>query len=405
MTKVSIIGQGYVGLPLAIQACGAGYTVLGYDISKSKILDINKGLVSIPGVDPEVLSKLIANKQYEATNNPTLISEAEIVILAVPTPLDNFGNPDTSLLQSAATTVANNCKTTALIINESTSYPGTLRNLIEPIFRSKSSHRLLFAAAPERVDPGNMEWNLGNTPRVISGLTREATEKAIVFYKSFCTSVQEVSSPEVAEASKLFENTFRMVNIALVNEFTNISERFGFSANEAIAAASTKPFGFMSFYPSIGVGGHCIPIDPMYLSHYARLAGAGTELIDLAHRINLNMPSSVSKRIEKKLGNSLLGKRIQIVGIAYKSNISDLRESPSIELLNELRRAGAQVIWHDPIVGRFGGETSSELDVDVDLGLLVTPHEKINLNVWKNSNVKVFDLSPTPKNYGWPKFL
>lgn len=405
MTKVSVIGLGYVGLPLAIQVSEAGNTVVGYDTNYSKILDINQGFVNIPGLDSKVVSKLISDKQFQATTDPSLISEADIVILAVPTPLDNFGNPDTSMLEDAAATVAKHCKSTSLIVNESTSYPGTLRNLIEPIFRSKSPHNLLFAAAPERVDPGNSEWNLANTPRVIAGLTKEATEKAILFYKTFCKSVYEASSPEVAEASKLFENTFRMVNIALVNEFTDISSKLGFSAHEAISAASTKPFGFMSFYPSIGVGGHCIPIDPMYLSHFAKRAGASTNLIDLAHDINSNMPSSVLKRIEKELDNSLLNKRIQIVGIAYKSNISDLRESPSIELLNKLREAGAQVIWHDPIVGRFGNETSSELDADIDLGLIITPYEKINLTIWKDSSVKVLDLSPISKNYGWPKFL
>ena len=403
MIKVAVVGQGYVGLPLAIQASEAGNKVVGYDNNQEKILEINKGRFEIPGLDSELIISLIAENRFKATYDPSDISDSDIVILAVPTPLGKDGKPDTSVLEQAAGTVAKYCKPTALIINESTSYPGTLRNLIQPIFNSKSASNLLFAAAPERVDPGNIKWNLVNTPRVISGLTTDATQKAVLFYKTFCSTVHEVSSPEVAEASKLFENTFRMVNIALANELAEISNKLGFSTHEAIAAASTKPFGFMPFYPSIGVGGHCIPIDPMYLSDVAKRAGADSSLIDLAQNINSAMPKNTVKRVKLELDNELGNKRIQLVGLAYKSNISDLRESPALELLHELRAAGAIVSWHDPIVGQYGEESSKELDENIDLGIILTPYDKIDFSKWKKSAVKVLDLSASSKNYGWPK--
>ena len=405
MITVSIIGQGYVGFPLAIHAAIAGNTVVGYDYDKSKISEITQGKYPTSGLDAHSISFLIDTKKYKPTFDPTLISESDVIVLAVPTPLDDNGNPDVSLLEDAARTVAKNCKSTALIINESTSYPGTLRNLVEPIFKSKQGHRLLFASAPERIDPGNVNWNLKNTPRVVSGLTHEATLKAVNFYQTFCRVIHKASSPEIAEASKLFENTFRMVNIALANEFATISNQLGFSAHEALSAASTKPFGFMPFYQSIGVGGHCIPVDPKYLSHSAKLAGGVPKLIDLAHDINTSMPKSVTLRIRTELSNDLSNKKIQLAGIAYKPNIPDLRESPALELIKELRKMGAIVTWHDPVVGKFDNETSCELDPNVDLGLIVTPHEQIDFSLWKNSSVRVLDLSANSRDYGWPKFF
>ena len=405
MIKVSIIGQGYVGFPLAIHAAIAGNVVVGYDKDKYKIFEITQGRYPISELDNSSISLLIDNNMYTPTHDPTLISDSDIIVLAVPTPLDSNGNPDTSLLEDAARSVANNCKPNALIINESTSYPGTLRNLVKPIFKSKPGHKLLFASAPERIDPGNINWNLDNTPRVVAGLTDEATNRAISFYETFCEIVHKASSPEIAEASKLFENTFRMVNIALANEFAIISNNLGFSAHEALTAASTKPFGFMPFYPSIGVGGHCIPIDPKYLSHSAKLAGAIPKLIDLAHDINVSMPKSVALRIKKVLSNDLLNKKIQVAGVAYKPSIPDLRDSPALELIKELRKMGSIVTWHDPVVGKFDNETSSELDPNVDLGLIVTPHEQIDFSIWKNSSVKVLDLSANSRDYGWSKFL
>jgi UDP-N-acetyl-D-glucosamine dehydrogenase len=405
MFNVSIIGQGYVGLPLSVYSAQAGNKVIGFDLDAQKILEIKQGLVNISGLNQDLLKNLILTGRYQPTTDIKNIRNSDIIVLAVPTPLSIDGTPDTSFLEYAAQLVAQNCKPTALIINESTSYPGTLRLLVKPIFEKKSLDKVIFASAPERVDPGNLKWNLENTPRVVSGLTNEATEKAFEFYSTFCSEVEVVSSPEVAEASKLFENTFRMVNIALANEFAEISEKLGLSANEAIDAASTKPFGFMAFYPSVGVGGHCIPIDPKYLSHVAKLAGADSSLIDKAHEINSLMPSKLAVRIKNELDGSLKNKKIQIAGIAYKPNVSDLRESPGIELLHELRDLGAVVTWHDPVVRELNQEKSSDLDINIDLGLIVTPHKKMNLLQWKESEIKVLDLSVGPKILGWPKYF
>jgi len=401
--EISVIGQGYVGFPLAIQLALQNNTVIGLDTSKSKISDIQNALFDILGVDLNALEKLIESKRYIPTCDPNLISGSDIIILAVPTPLDKSGNPDVSYLEEASKTVAKYAKANSLIINESTSYPGTLRNLIKPIFDENSLNHFSFASAPERVDPANLIWDLKNTPRVVSGLTSEATDQAADLYGSFCTQVHKVSSPEVAEASKIFENTFRMVNIALVNEFAAIAAKVGFSAQEAIAAASTKPFGFMPFYPSIGVGGHCIPVDPKYLSYLSKSVGAKSDLIDLAHKINSEMPLATAQKIKLELGGDITNKRIQIVGIAYKPDVPDVRESPALELKIELEKLGALVSWHDPIVIELNGEKSSVLKIDIDLGLLVTPHTSLDLAPWKLAGTRVIDLSANGINYGWPK--
>jgi UDP-N-acetyl-D-glucosamine dehydrogenase len=292
-----------------------------------------------------------------------------------------------------------------LIISESTSYPGTLRNIIKPILEKNNNTRFEYAVAPERVDPGNEKWNLGNTTRVISGLTDSATNKAISFYSNFCNNIYRATSPEVAEAAKLLENSFRQVNIALINEFSNIMSSLDISANEVVEAASSKPFGFMKFLPSIGVGGHCIPVDPEYLTYFARSKGISSPLIDTANEINFKRPTQVIDVIEKYLGFKLIGKRIQIVGIAYKPGVVDIRESPAIELILKLRNLGATVSWHDPIVKMWQNEESTPLDPSVDLGLVITPHSEIDLSVWRNTKTTVLDLSATSQNLGWPRIL
>jgi UDP-N-acetyl-D-glucosamine dehydrogenase len=292
-----------------------------------------------------------------------------------------------------------------LIINESTSYPGTLRNFIKPRIDKVNLLNLEFASAPERVDPSNEYWNITNTPRVISGLTNNATNRAVEFYSSFCNKVHQVTSPEIAEASKVFENTFRQVNIALSNEFSLVAQSLGFSGNEAIQAASTKPFGFMPFYPSIGVGGHCIPIDPTYLSYAASLVGIETKIINVANSINTLVTHEVANRIRSYLGGSLSGLKIQIAGIAYKADVSDIRESPALSLINELQILGAQVCWFDPLVSEFNGVKSEPLDANIDLGLIVTPHKQIDFSIWLDAKTRVLDLSSNAQNYGWPKFL
>jgi UDP-N-acetyl-D-glucosamine dehydrogenase len=293
-----------------------------------------------------------------------------------------------------------------LVINESTSFIGTLRNFIKPIIDEKSQITdLLYAVAPERIDPGNKVWNLSNTPRVISGLDDMASKAAVKFYENFCKNLHIVSKPEIAEAAKLIENTFRQVNIALANEISVIAANLKFSANDAILAASTKPFGFMPFYPSIGVGGHCIPIDPSYLIHSANQVGIESKLIEFANKINLDRPQVVISQIENYLGSTLTDKRIQVVGISYKIDVSDIRESPALTLISTMRSKGALVTWCDPIVGRYLDETSSPLDLNIDLGIVITPHSCIDLSVWRYAGTRVLDLVPNSVNYGWNKFL
>ncbi len=403
--KVCVIGQGYVGLTISIGAANAGHEVIGFDINQELIQNLINGSTFVPGISKDTLLELQNSSRLVFSYNKNDFSNSEAVIIAVPTPLTDTRDPDLSILSSAAIMIAENLKTNSLIINESTSYPGTLRNLIKPIFDLNSEYQFEFASAPERVDPGNSKWNLKNTPRIISGLTSTATDTAAKFYESFCDNVVIVSSPEVAEAAKLFENTFRQVNIALVNEFAQIANSLNFSSQEAITAAATKPFGFMAFYPSIGVGGHCIPVDPSYLSYAAERVGMKTEFINIANQINLNMVSYVVDRINREMNNSIKGLRIQIAGISYKSNISDLRESPALNLILELEKYGASVQWFDPLVDLELQGRSDNLLIDIDLGLIVTPHDVIDFSIWEKANIKVFDLSANSKSYGWPKFL
>jgi UDP-N-acetyl-D-glucosamine dehydrogenase len=403
--KVSIIGQGYVGLTVAIGAASAGHEVIGFDLNLSLINDLKNGKTHIPGIDPTILLKLISSKNFIPASDPTELNSSDVIVIAVPTPLNHDREPDLTFIDSAIETIAKYVTDPALIVNESTSYPGTLRNFIKPKLEAKSNTIFRFASAPERVDPGNINWKLSNTPRVISGITQKDTDDAVNFYSTFCSEIFRASSCEVAEASKIFENTFRQINIALVNEFSQISEKLGFSASEAIRAASTKPFGFMPFFPSIGVGGHCIPVDPTYLSYIAKKIGAEANFIELANKTNLLMPRDVALRIKRKFGGSLEGKKIQVAGIAYKPNVEDMRESPAIQLIKELRKLGANVIWHDPLVLTYKNEKSSDLETNIHIGLIVTPHDLIDFSIWNTYKVTVLDLSANDRDFGWPKFL
>ena len=403
--NIAVIGQGYVGLTLSIGAAKVGHKVIGLDINQNLISQLKLGNSDVLGVSQKDLNQLITRGNYSPTTDVTRISESDIIVIAVPTPLDSSRKPDLSYVRAASEQIAQAVTTEALIINESTSFPGTLRNVIKPTIESISNTNFLYASAPERIDPGNLDWNLNNTPRVVGGLTEKSVNLAIEFYETMGAPVFRVNSPEVAEAAKLFENTFRQINIALANEFSIISKKLGFSTNEAIQAASTKPFGFMPFFPSIGVGGHCIPVDPSYLSYAANQVGVQTHFIELANSTNLNMVDYVVDQIRSVLVKDLSKSNIQIAGIAYKPGVSDLRESPALDLVAALREEGVKVTWCDPLVKVWNGESSSELSESIDLGLIVTPHSQIDFTIWKKTNVKVLDLSANSNNYGWPKFL
>lgn len=404
--NVIVVGQGYVGLPLSVNAAKSGYKVYGFDVNSVKIEQLKKGETDSPEINKNDLIRLQKKGKIEFTSTIPKLNDQSIIVIAVPTPLDSNRKPDLSMLINACELVASVIEDNSLVINESTSYIGTLRDLIKPtIDRSSLSKNLMYAVAPERIDPGNTKWGIKNTPRVIAGLDQIAAELTVEFYSKFCNQIHVVSKPEVAEAAKLFENTFRQVNIALVNELANIADSIGFSTHETIKAASTKPFGFMPFYPSIGVGGHCIPVDPSYLAFSAESVGIKAEFINLANLTNLAMPKIIAERIKVVLDGDLAGKKIQIAGITYKPNISDLRESPALDLIHELKSLGAIVSWHDPFVNKYNEQLSSKLNSDIDLGLIVTPHDQINFSIWKESGIKVLDLSANTKNYGWPKLL
>jgi UDP-N-acetyl-D-glucosamine dehydrogenase len=392
--KISIIGQGYVGLPLAMAFSNAGHEVTGFDLDSGKVEKLNKGISHIEDIPSEKLQINIKSKKFRATKDPKEISDSDVIIIAVPTPLDSKRKPDLSFIKSAAEIIGKNVGRDSLIINESTSYPGTLRNLIQPIVLKHSGFNHEFAISPERVDPGNKAWNMKNTPRLYAGLTASAGVKTKEVYLSICDNLVEVSSPEVAETAKLFENTFRQVNIALVNELDVIAESLGISVYEVLNAASTKPYGFMKFKPGLGVGGHCIPVDPTYLSFIASENNVKADFIELANKVNNDMPKVVAERISKKLGSNLKGKSIVVFGIAYKPNISDIRESPSLDLITILRNLGANVYWNDEIVNVWNKEESVILDnTRFDLAVVAIRHGYMTDSLIRNSSDLIYDCT------------
>jgi len=394
--KVVIVGQGYVGLPLAMSICAAGHEVIGFDLNSIIVSDLNSGISHIEDIDSTVLSGCISSGKYRASSTPSDFAQSEIAIIAVPTPLDTNRLPDVSYVESASKILGENLATSALIINESTSYPGTLRNIIVPSVEkhSPASVNHSFAISPERVDPGNRNWKIKNTPRLYAGLTPDAAKKAAQFYSTFCDTIMELSTPETAEAAKLFENTFRQVNIALVNEFSLICQKLGINVHEVLKGAATKPYGFMKFSPGIGVGGHCIPVDPIYLAHAAEKVGVTPSFINLANKVNLGMPNYIAERIGDLLGGNLLEKKILVCGIAYKANISDVRETPSAALIEILRNNGAEVSWHDPLVQRWLGEEShAPKKKEFDLTFVAIVHSDMDLDSINMSSEIVFDAT------------
>ncbi|NBR23558.1 MAG: nucleotide sugar dehydrogenase [Micrococcales bacterium] len=388
--RVAIIGQGYVGLTIAVGAAGAGHNVVGFDVNDSLVEALNKGSSHIEGISDTALSALIGSGAYKASTDAIVLDGCDVIVIAVPTPLDDARNPDLSYVHSAADLIAKNAKSAALVINESTSYPGTLRKEIAARITGVTH---LYASSPERVDPGNTQWGIKNTPRLIGGLTPQAVAKAKEFYATFCDSIIEVSSPEVAEAAKIFENTFRQVNIALVNEFAQIADALGISGREVLDAAATKPYGFMEFNPGPGVGGHCIPVDPSYLAHVANEVGVPATFIKRANEVNLAMPAYVVKRVVAGSGGSIKGKKVVVVGVSYKSNVADTRETPAAGVIDLLRAQGATVTWHDDLVDSWRGESSAPIK-GADIAVLVTKHDGLDLAAVKGCSY-VFDCTGT----------
>lgn len=393
---LAIIGQGYVGLPLAMAAVDAGWTVIGVDNFAAKVDQINRGTSPVEDVSGQQLQTAISNGLYRATTDFSEVTKASVVTICVPTPLDDKREPDLSLLRSAATGIAPYVSESTLVVSESTSYPGTLRDIIIPIvneLKPVGTENVYFACAPERVNPGDAIWNQKNTPRLVGGIDQESQIRALAFYKSICDAVVTVSNPEVAEAAKLLENTFRLVNIALINEFTQICSASGINVHEVINAAASKPYGFMPFTPGVGVGGHCIPVDPLYLTWWARQNGGEATFVESADRINHEMPKYVAERALSMVEGSSVNPRVLILGVAYKPGVGDVRETPVTELRSCLQDLGANVAWHDPLVQIWEGTNPVDLDWNCDVAILATIQPGMDLFRLIENGIQILDCT------------
>jgi UDP-N-acetyl-D-glucosamine dehydrogenase len=383
MQLISVIGQGYVGLPLSLAAAGSGFKVAGVDVNQNTVKQLNSGSTSLEDINLVDLRELLINGRYSATTDFSVISESSIILICVPTPLQANHKPDLSYLISAVKSVGKHLSKGSLVIIESTVAPGTTRGLVVPLLEKESNLKVndfFVAFSPERIDPQNNTWNVKNTPKLLSGLTKEASVKATEFYSKFIDKIVECNSIEVAEMAKLLENSFRLVNISFINEISIICQKLGIDVTDVINAAATKPYGFMPFYPSIGVGGHCIPVDPIYLSDKAREIGVHARFINLADKINQEMPGYFVNRAEERFGG-LEGKKVLVLGVSYKPNVADVRETPVEALILGLKEKGAKVSWHDDLVKEWNGDKSVPLSSDFDLAILATPHDYLDLSI------------------------
>jgi len=383
---IAIVGAGYVGMPLAHAFADAGKSVVLIDVSQDVVDGINRGESHIGDVPSGQLKRLVDEGLVTATTDYDALPEAGAILVALPTPLSSQREPDLSIVRSAVEQIAPRLAKGQLVVLESTTYPGTTRECLQPILETsglKVGEDFHLAFSPERVDPGRTDWTTRNTPKLVGGVTPACTERAAELYRSAVETVVPVSSPEAAELTKLLENIFRAVNIALVNELAQLCERMDIDVWEIVEAAETKPFGFMSFKPGPGLGGHCIPIDPFYLTWKAREYDFYTEFIELAGKVNANMPyfcrSLISQALNHGAQKSLKGSRILILGVSYKPDIDDVRESPAEKIIHLLRKAGSDVVYHDPHVAAFDGLRSVEYrPEDYDCVVIVTAHTSID---------------------------
>ena len=388
--NVGVIGLGYVGLPLAVEFARAGFTVTGFDVDESKVSAITAGRSYILDVSTEDVAACVKSGKLRATTDMSKLGEMDAVDICVPTPLRKTKDPDMSYVVSAAEEIARYIHPGMLIVLESTTYPGTTAEVLQPMFEEKGlkvGDDFYLAFSPERVDPANAKYNTRNTPKVVGGTTPACSEMAVALYSAAVETMVPVSSTQVAEMVKLLENTFRAVNIGLVNEIALMSHRMNIDVWEVIDAAKTKPFGFMPFYPGPGLGGHCIPIDPFYLSWKAKQSGFECRFIDLAGVVNGSMPEYVVERISGALNSrkkAVNGARIHLFGVAYKKDVSDMRESPALDILQLLLRRGADLSYTDPYVptlkeGPVSMQSVTESDVDgIDCAVIATDHTTFN---------------------------
>jgi UDP-N-acetyl-D-glucosamine dehydrogenase len=414
-TKCGVIGLGYVGLPLAVEAAKAGIPALGFDVKKSVVAGINAGKSHIQDVSSEDVAKLRKKGLLEATTDMKRLAECDVVSICVPTPLSKTRDPDVSFIIAASESVAGALRRGQLIILESTTYPGTTREILLPALeatglRVGKDFHLCFS--PERVDPGNPKWNTKNTPKVVGGITPACTKAAVAFYERFLDTIVPVSSAEAAELTKILENTFRAVNIGLVNETAIISDRLGVDVWEVIDAASTKPFGFMKFTPGPGLGGHCIPVDPHYLSWKMRSLNYKTRFIELASEINAEMPIFVVDKVRDALNRNkkaVNGARVLVLGVAYKRDIDDVRESPALDVIRLLEADGAHVDYHDPHVPEVkeDGKVLASVKLtdaalrDADAVVVITDHSTFDYGrILKKAKVLIDARHVVPRTGG-----
>lgn len=355
--RVVVLGMGYVGLPLAVVLAEAGYQVTGVDLDQSKVDQLNQGVSYIDDVETSLVRELVKAGSLQATSDFSVVKDADAISICVPTPLRKTRDPDLSFIVSVTESIAPYIHREMVVVLESTTYPGTTRELVLPILVADKDlligEDFYLAFSPERVDPGREDWTTKNTPKVVGGLTSSCTRMAARFYQSAMENVVEVETAEVAEMTKLLENTFRMVNIGLVNEMAIMCDRMGINVWDVIDAAATKPFGFMKFTPGPGLGGHCIPIDPLFLSWKLRSLNYTARFIDLASEINTGMPRYVVGKVQEALndlGKALNGSKVLVLGVAYKPDIDDLRESPALDVIGLLQQGGAEVSYHDPFI-------------------------------------------------------
>ena len=411
---IGIVGLGYVGLPLAVESAKSGYRVIGFDVQEGKINMINNGINYISDVIDSELKELVLNGKLKATTDFEFIKEVDIVMICVPTPLDKYQQPDISYVKISTEAIGKYLHTQMLVILESTTYPGTTEELVLPTLEEKSGlvceEDFYLAFSPERVDPGNLKYKTCNTPKVVGGVGKDSTKIAAEFYRSVLESeVFEVSSPKIAEMEKILENTYRNINIGLINEMAIICNKMNIDIWEVIEAAKTKPYGFQAFYPGPGLGGHCIPLDPYYLTWKAREYDYHTRLIELSGEINNYMPQYILERSSKilnKFQKALNKSVILILGIAYKNDIDDYRESPALKVIENFKNEGAEVKFYDPYISAYrykgkeyeGIELTQEVLNDADLVIITTAHKKYDYNFIQENSKFIFDTRNATAN-------
>lgn len=409
---VGVVGLGYVGLPLAVEVAKSGYSVIGFDILQRRADQVNNGDNYIADVVDQDLIDMVKAKKIVATTDYSRIKECDFICIAVPTPLDKYHQPDISYVVNSSESVAKYIKKNTVVVLESTTYPGTTEEVVMPILEKTGmiiGKDLYLAFSPERVDPGNKVYKTHNTPKVVGGVTKECTDLSVMFYKNVIQAeIFEVSSPKVAELEKILENSFRNINIGFINEMAIMCHRMGIDIWEVIDAAKTKPYGFMPFYPGPGIGGHCIPLDPFYLTWKAREYDYHTRLIELSGEINIYMPEYTVERVMKMLNSkkkALNGAKVLIVGVAYKKDIDDLRESPALKVIEHLLKNGADISYNDPFIPEFEHEGHSFVSQELteknlkkyDIAILITDHTCYDLSFVAKHVDMLFDTRNATK--------